>query len=140
LRVDEYDIPDDLLYTKEHEWTRIVSPKKVVMGITDYAVKLLHDVVYVSLPEVGSEVRHMQVCGSVESIKAVSDLYSAVTGKVTSVNRALDSQPELIGRSPYGDGWIVEVEPTSLDAETGLLLKAEAYAALIRGLGKKQSN
>jgi len=139
LRVDEYEIPEDLLYTKEHEWARLVSPRTVRIGITDYAVKLLHDVVYVSLPEVGSEVRYMQIFGSVESIKAVSDLYSAVSGKVISANRALDSQPELISQSPYSDGWIIEVEPGNLDAEMGQLLKAEAYGALIQGLGRKPS-
>ncbi|MBI2184748.1 MAG: glycine cleavage system protein GcvH [Thaumarchaeota archaeon] len=137
MNVDGYEVLEGLLYSREHEWTRVVSPKRVIAGITDYAVKLLHDVVYVTLPEVGSEVRHMQVFGSVESIKAVSDLYSPLTGKVLASNRALEKTPELVGQSPYGDGWIIEVEPTNLDAESKALLNAEGYASLIRGLGKK---
>lgn len=137
LKVDEYEIPDDLLYSKEHEWTRIASPEKVVVGITDYAVKILHDVVYVSLPEVGSDVSFMQVFGSVESIKAVSDLYSPLTGRVIAVNKALETSPESVNNSPYNEGWIIEVEPTNLDEETKQLLNAKAYGTLIQGLSKK---
>lgn len=137
MKISEYVVPDDLLYTKDHEWARIMSPNKVVIGITDYAVKLLHDIVYVSLPEVGFEVRQMQVFGSVESIKAVSDLYSPLTGKVLSINKTLETKPEAVYQSPYGEGWLIEVEPKSLEAETKNLLKADAYAPLIQTLSKK---
>jgi glycine cleavage system H protein len=122
------EVPDDLKYTAEHEWARI-SDGSVRIGITDYAQESLGDVVYVSLPDVGTSVQQGASFGEVESTKSVSDLYAPVTGTVTARNDALDGQPELINSDPYGAGWIAELEvtdPSQLDA----LLDAGAYGSL----------
>jgi glycine cleavage system H protein len=127
------EVPDDLKYTAEHEWVRVTDGSQTVrIGITDYAQEALGDVVYVSLPEVGSKVTAGAACGEVESTKSVSDLYAPLSGTVTARNDALDDQPELINSAPYGDGWIIEIE---LDgdgegAEVAALLDAAAYATL----------
>jgi glycine cleavage system H protein len=122
------DVPDDLKYTAEHEWVRAGSGSARV-GITDYAQEALGDVVYVSLPEVGASVTAGSACGEVESTKSVSDLYAPITGTVTARNDALDDQPELINSDPYGEGWIIEIEPTDA-ADVDGLLDAAAYGTL----------
>jgi glycine cleavage system H protein len=104
--------------------------------VTDYAAKLLHDVVYVTLPEVGQEVKQMEAFGSLESIKAVADIYSPLSGVVVEVNRELEDRPELVNESPYREGWIMVLKPSSLEAERGNLLTAKAYAEYIQGLKK----
>jgi glycine cleavage system H protein len=131
-----YHIPDDLLYTKEHEWAKEEGPV-VKIGITDYAAKTLNDVVYVTSPRVDSRVEQMKPMGTVESIKAVSDIYSPISGVVVRVNSQLDSHPELINKSPYGDGWLMEVRPSNLAAERKSLLNASAYGAHLNSLLKK---
>jgi len=108
------------------------------VGVTDYAVKMLKEVVYVSLPTVGSEVKQMDVFGSVESIKAVSDLYAPLSGKVIKVNERLNTNPELVHQSPYQDGWIIEILPLNPQVEVGLLLDAKGYAALLREIIVKE--
>ncbi|MEM2883520.1 MAG: glycine cleavage system protein GcvH [Nitrososphaerales archaeon] len=135
--VEEFKVIEGLYYTKEHEWVRIVSDKRAVVGITDYAVKMLRDIVYVSLPEVGSTVKSGEVLGSVESVKAVSDVYAPLSGVVVKVNDKLSSIPELISESPYGDGWIAEIEPLNLE-EVKSLYTAVAYAAYLKELGRKE--
>ena len=122
--------PEHLRYTAEHEWAAAGgSPSVVRVGITDYAQEALGDIVYVSLPAVGSEVTAGQAFGEVESTKSVSDVYAPVTGTVVARNDRLDAQPELVNADPYGDGWIVEIEtdPAALDG----LLDAAAYRALV---------
>jgi len=123
-----YHIPDDLMYTKEHEWAK-EEGGVVRIGITDYAAKTLNDVVYVTPPKVNSSVEQAKTMGTVESIKAVSEVYSPVSGTVTKVNGALDSHPELVNKSPYGEGWLVEVKPSNLGSERKRLLDAKAYTA-----------
>ena len=123
------DVPDDLKYTAEHEWVRATARRTVRVGITDYAQEALGDVVYVSLPEVGASVTAGSACGEVESTKSVSDLYAPVTGTVTARNDALDDQPELINSDPYGEGWIIEIEPADA-ADLDGLLDAAAYGTL----------
>lgn len=130
----QYDIPKGLRYTKEHEWAKI-SDTVVLIGITDYAAKTLNDVVYLSLPSNGQEVKQLSTFGTVESTKAVSELYAPVSGKVTRVNSELSSHPELVNTSPYGQGWIIEVAPSDLNAEIGSLLDPEQYAQYIQSLG-----
>jgi len=132
MRVKDYEVPEDLYYTKEHEWVKVVSKDRVIIGITDYAVKMLKDIVYFSLPQVGQELKFMESLGTVESIKAVSEIYSPLSGKVIKVNERLLTEPELAYRSPYSEGWIIELEPKKLDEELKLLLKAEEYAKLIQ--------
>jgi glycine cleavage system H protein len=122
------EIPEDLRYTSEHEWVRL-DDGRVVVGITDYAQDQLGDVVFVSLPEPGSEVTGGEALGEVESTKSVSDVYSPVTGKVVDRNAALETSPELINEEPYGQGWMVVIEPAG-DGVEGLL-DASAYRALI---------
>lgn len=125
-----YDIPDELLYTKEHEWAK-EEGTSVRIGVTDYAAKTLNDVVYVTSPKSGSRVEQMKSLGTVESIKAVSEIYSPVSGTVSKVNTELDNHPELVNKSPYGEGWIILVEPSNFLAEKKSLLDAKAYAAYL---------
>ena len=132
---DSYVIPADLLYTKEHEWTRLEGSLAKV-GITDYAAKTLNDVVYVSLPASGARVTQLESFGTIESIKAVSELYSPVSGIIKSINTELLTHPELVNKSPYGEGWIMEIETSNLDAERKALMSPGEYAQLITSLGK----
>ena len=128
-----YNIPDDLLYTKEHEWAK-EEGATVRVGITDYAAKTLNDVVYVTSPKTNENVEQFKSMGTVESIKAVSEIYSPLSGTVVKVNIQLDSHPELVNKSPYGDGWIIEVKPTNYSSEKKSLRDAKAYAAHLMGL------
>jgi len=121
--------PTELRYSKEHEWAK-VEGNRVRVGITQFAADRLSDVVYVELPKVGSQVAFMQSFGVVESVKAVSDLYAPVSGKVAEINEALAQKPEVINTDPYGQAWMIVVEPTDL-GELGQLLDAGAYAALV---------
>jgi glycine cleavage system H protein len=123
------DIPDRLLYRDSHEWIRIEG-KEAVIGITRYAVDQLGDVTYVDLPAVGTELAAGMEFGSVESVKAVSDLYAPVSGVVIAVNEMLANAPETVNLSPYDDGWMVRV---SLSAEPAGLLKAAEYARCCEG-------
>lgn len=102
--------PDDRKYTREHEWIKIENGNKAIIGITDHAQESLGDIVFVELPEIGRELEIGEACGVVESVKAVSDVYTPCSGKVAAVNEALLETPELINQDPYGDGWMVEVE------------------------------
>lgn len=120
-------IPEDLAYTAEHEWVRDGANGRVTFGITDYAQAALGDIVYVSLPAVGSRIEAGAPCGEVESTKSVSDIYAPVTGTVTAVNGDLDSAPETVNSDPYAAGWMVEVET---EGAAGSFLDAAAYAAL----------
>ena len=104
------NIPADLKYTKEHEWVRESAAGSFRIGITDFAQGALGDIVYIQLPKVGQEVRAGEVCGEVESTKSVSEIYSPLTGKILTVNSALDANPELINQDPYEAGWIAEIE------------------------------
>ena len=136
LKFKDYDIPDDLLYTKEHEWAQS-SKTSVKVGITDYAAKTLNDVVYVSLPKVGDKLAQLKAFGTVESIKAVSELYSPISGTVMKVNEELQSHPELVNRSPYEKGWLLVVQPSSFGSEKRTLLHAKAYVNHLSSIAKK---
>lgn len=122
-------VPADLRYTKEHEWVRVEDGTGAV-GITDYAQDQLGDIVYVDAPEAGTKIEQMAVFGEIESVKAVSELYSPVSGEVIESNGALADSPELVNDSPYGDGWIVKVrlsDPSEVDG----LLTADQYSELL---------
>jgi len=121
--------PDDLKYTREHEWARAEGDRATV-GITHYAQEALGDIVYVDLPPVGTAVTGGEAFGEVESTKSVSDLYSPVTGTVAERNDELDKSPELINSDPYGQGWLVVVEMGDAD-ELDQLMDAEAYAEMV---------
>lgn len=133
MDVAGYHILDDLLYTKEHEWAKPTG-QVVVVGVTDYAAKTLNDIVYVTFPEVNKEVTQFKSMGTVESIKAVSELYSPVSGTVTKVNKALETHPELINKSPYAEGWLVEVKSDNFASDRKNLLDAKSYALHIESL------
>jgi len=132
--MEKYEIPGGLLYTKDHEWAR-VETGKVTIGITDYAAKTLNDVVYLSLPTPGEEVKQLSTFGTVESTKAVSELYAPLSGQVSRVNPELANHPELVNKSPYEQGWIIEISPTDLQSEKGSLLDSGQYAEYLRTLG-----
>ena len=121
----DFDFPEDLRYTAEHEWVK-PGGTAVRVGITAYAQDALGDIVYVSAPGSGSTVTAGQPCGEVESTKSVSDLFAPVSGTVTAVNEALDGTPELLNSDPYGAGWIFEVEPADPD-QVDALLNAQQY-------------
>jgi len=126
-------IPADLKYTAEHEWVQVVGDH-VRVGITDYAQEALGDIVFVTLPAVGTEVTAGQTFGEVESTKSVSDLFAPLPGTITARNEELDAHPELVNADPYGEGWMVEIAPAggvlgALGSAT--LLDAAAYEALV---------
>ena len=124
--MSDFDFPDNLRYTAEHEWVKVGDDGAVRVGITAYAQDALGDVVYVSAPAVGSTVTAGESCGEVESTKSVSDLYSPLTGTITAVNDALDAAPELINSDPYGQGWVFEMTVEDASAVEALM-DASAY-------------
>ena len=120
--------PDDLRYSREHEWVRL-DGEQATIGITSFAANELGDIVFVEVPEVGAELKQFAAFGVVESVKAVSDLFAPVSGKVSEVNERLSSEPELMNNDPFGEGWIARLEltdPSQLEA----LLDADAYSGL----------
>jgi glycine cleavage system H protein len=119
--------PDDLRYSKEHEWVR-VDGSRATVGITSFAADELGDIVFVELPEIGASIGQFGTFGVVESVKAVSDLYAPVSGEVVEVNEGLRDTPELLNSDPFGEGWIARVEMAD-DGELDALMDAEAYAA-----------
>jgi len=122
-------VPQNLSYTKEHEWVLPSGDGIVVFGITDYAQSALGDIVYVQLPKIGSTISAGTVCGEIESTKSVSEIFAPVSGEIVEVNQSLNQNPEKVNQSPYQDGWIAKVK-TSGDAS---LLDASGYSALIAG-------
>ena len=130
---ESYAVPDGLWYTKEHEWAKVTGGT-VRVGITDYAAKTLNDIVYLTLPSTGKELKQLGSFGTVESIKAVSELYSPLSGSVTAINQELASHPELINKSPYEQGWIVELKPSKLEEEKKALLSPKQYRDFIQSL------
>ena len=122
-------VPQDLRYTKEHEWVRVVGDMATV-GITDYAAEQLGDIVFVELPEIGRAVVKATAIGVIESVKAVSDLFAPIGGEVVESNSELSTQPELVNSDPFGKGWMLRVKVDDAD-QVGGLLDAAAYEALI---------
>jgi glycine cleavage system H protein len=123
------DFPQDLRYSKEHEWAR-TEEGLVRVGITDFAQDALGDVVFVDLPEVGAKVEAGRPLGEVESTKSVSDIFSPVSGTVIELNALVDERPELVNEQPYGDGWLLVIEPSEA-AGTDALMDADAYRAFL---------
>ena len=124
-------IADNLKYTKEHEWIRVEGDVAVV-GITDYAQGELGDIVFIELPQVGSKVECMKSFGAIEAVKAISDLFSPLTGEVTEVNHQLESDASIINSDPYGDGWILKIKYSDPD-ELGNLLSNSDYESTLSG-------
>jgi len=126
-------IKEDLYYTKDHEWIKIENGK-VRVGISDYAQKELRDIVYVELPKLGINVKQFERLCSIESVKAVSDVYSPLSGKVIEVNKKLETSPELLNADPYGEGWIAIIEAEKLNEELKNLMNAKEYDAYLKTL------
>ena len=123
------EIPKDVLYTEDHEYVKPTDDANVVaIGITDYAQGELGDIVYIELPKVGASFAKHDVFGTVEAVKAVSELYSPLTGEVVAVNDRLDKEPALVNTAPYGDGWMIKIRLKNTK-EKDALLKADAYSA-----------
>jgi glycine cleavage system H protein len=133
MRVGEIDVPENLYYSKEHQWVS-VEGEKCRVGLTDYAQKQLHEIVYIDLPQVGAGVTAGQVMGSVESVKAVSDVLSPLSGEVLEVNKNLQEIPGTINTSPYQGGWVAVVKASRLNEDLKLLLSAEAYCSHVKTL------
>ena len=137
VKVGDFNIPDELMYTKDHEYARI-EDDLVKVGITDYAQKSLRDVVYVELPKKGSEVTQGSEFGSIESVKAVSELYAPVSGVVEEVNSELENSPERVNEDPYGEGWIIAIKASNIDGDKAKLLNSKLYAKLVKESSEKK--
>ena len=124
------EVPNDLLYTIEHEWVRL-KDNRATVGITDFAQGQLGDIVFVELPDEGTELTKENAFGVVESVKTVSDIYAPVSGTVVAVNKDLESQPELVNSDPYGKGWMIEIEFSNSNPEQNLL-DSDQYAEQCR--------
>ncbi|WP_455222793.1 glycine cleavage system protein GcvH [Kaarinaea lacus] len=123
------NIPDDLHYTKTHEWAKQDADGTITVGITDHAQHLLGDMVFIELPEIGSEFNTGDDCAVVESVKAASDVYCPVSGEIIETNEALVETPEVVNQDPYGDGWLFKLKPND-EGEVEDLLDAEVYKEL----------
>jgi glycine cleavage system H protein len=124
------NIPKDLKYTKSHEWVKPNADGSVTVGITHHAQDLMGDMVFVDLPQAGTQVTSGKECGVVESVKAASDVYAPVSGEIVEANAALSDSPETVNKDPYGSGWMFRLKPAN-KAEVDGLLDAKAYEALV---------
>ncbi|HMK83800.1 MAG TPA: glycine cleavage system protein GcvH [Candidatus Bathyarchaeia archaeon] len=135
--IGDYEVRERMYYSKEHEWMKVEN-EMCRVGITDYAQKTLHEVVYVDLPPLGRNVTQNASFGTVESVKAVSEIYSPISGDIVERNENLVNSPELVNEDPYGSGWIVVVKSSRLNDELKNLLSHEDYAKFIEELIKKK--
>ena len=115
------NIPDELLYTKTHEWVKKINSKEVIVGITAFAQQQLKDIVFVELPSIGKELKMGIPCAVVESVKAAYDIYSPLSGKVTKVNQEIQEKPQLVNEDPYGEGWFFHIEISNPNEFNSLL-------------------
>jgi glycine cleavage system H protein len=136
VKVEDFEVPENLFYHKEYLWAK-KEDGNVKIGIIDFAQKQLHDIVYVELPSVGDTLTQNEPFGTLESVKAVSDLIAPVSGTVESVNEELESKPELLNEDPYGEGWILIVAPSNLDADLEALLDFDAAVTWHKELAKE---
>jgi glycine cleavage system H protein len=125
------NLPDGLLYTREHEWVAM-KEKVATMGITDFAQGELGDIVFIELPAVGKTVEAGKAFGTIEAVKTVADIFAPISGKIVEVNPALAENPETVNRSPYEEGWMVRIEASKPD-EAGALLSRDDYARIVEG-------
>jgi glycine cleavage system H protein len=136
VKVEDYEVPENLYYHKEYLWAKVENGK-VKVGIIDFAQKQLNDIVYVELPSVGDSITQNEPFGTLESVKAVSDLIAPVSGSIEAVNEELESKPELVNEDPYGEGWLVIVAPTNLDAELKAIMNSDAAVNWHKSLVKE---
>ncbi len=128
------DLPNELKYTKSHEWVRVEADGSVTVGITDHAQALLGDLVFVETPEVGIGAIAGEACATVESVKAASDVYAPVSGEIADANADLADAPELVNESPFDQGWLFRIKPSDA-SELDALMDAEEYAAMVANEG-----
>ncbi|MSR72981.1 MAG: glycine cleavage system protein H [Opitutia bacterium] len=124
------NVPSNLHYTKDHEWVKVEADGTVTVGITDYAQAALGDVTFIDLPKVGKQLESADVFGTVESVKAASDLYSPVSGEVIAINSSLNNTPDLVNREPYEKAWMIKIKLKSA-AELDKLLDSSSYQSLL---------
>lgn len=129
--ISELSFPDDMRYTKDHEWAKKLDDGKVRVGITDYAQDQLGDIVFVEMPEVGATFLNGAEFGTLESVKAVAPAYIPVGGEVTAVNTGLEDSPQLVNQAPYAGGWIIDVAPSDL-SELDRLMDKDAYVEMLK--------
>ncbi|MBA64636.1 MAG: glycine cleavage system protein H [Candidatus Marinimicrobia bacterium] len=122
-------IPNNLFYTKEHEWIEFID-KIAIVGITDFAQSQLGDVIFIEFPQVGEELISGSSFGEIEAVKTVSDLYAPISGRVTNINMELDGAPELVNNDPYGKGWLVKIEPVNIK-ERDKLMNSDEYQKFV---------
>lgn len=135
VKVENFEVPEGLYYSKDFAWAK-VEGDKVRMGITDYAQKQLREIVYAELPEAGAELKQNEPYGTLESVKAVSDLVAAVSGTVEEVNEEVQSQPEILNEDPYEKGWLLMVKPANLKAELANLMDFDKAVEWHKNQGK----
>ncbi len=129
--MNELDVPDDLYYTEDHEWVRMKG-ENVTIGVSDYAQDQLGDIVFVEMPNSGDQFKKGDEFGTVESVKAVAELYMPIGGEVIQTNQALEDAPELLNQSPYADGWIIEIKPEDV-SQLETILDKHAYLKMLKG-------
>jgi glycine cleavage system H protein len=132
--ISELQFPEDCLYAKDHEWAK-PEGDKVRVGISDYAQDQLGDIVFVELPQIGTRHAKGERFGTIESVKAVSELYLPLGGEVLSVNKALEASPEILNKEPYASGWMIEIKPSDPEELKGLMNR-EAYLGHLKGLSQ----
>ena len=130
--INELNLPNDVRYAEDHEWS-VTEGDKVRVGLSDYAQDQLGDIVFVELPQLGDSFEKGEEFGTVESVKAVAELYMPIGGEIISVNTALEESPDLVNQSPYNDGWMIEVKPSD-SAELEALINRDAYLKMLKGL------
>lgn len=135
---ESYSVPDGYYYTKDHEWLQKKADGTIVIGITDYAAKMLHDIVYVTLPREEETFKMKDVFGQVESVKTVSDMYMPISGTILKSNDRLTKEPEVVSSSPYNDGWMLEVKAIDYDSEIPHLLSSEDYRKFVDELKRSE--
>jgi glycine cleavage system H protein len=124
--------PSDRKYSREHEWAKSDAKDLITVGITHYAQDQLGDIVYIDLPKVGAKIEQFKKLGEVESVKAVSDIYTPVGGEVVEVNKAVSEKPETVNQDPFEKGWLVKIKPTNGDADLQKLMTADQYDTFLK--------
>jgi glycine cleavage system H protein len=130
--INQLNLPDNLHYAEDHEWAK-QDGDKIRVGIDDYAQDQLGDIVFVELPQVGDKLAKGDVFGTVESVKAVSELFMPIGGEIIAINKNLEDSPELVNTGPYDDGWMIDIKPKDT-AELGSLMTKDAYLEMLKGL------
>jgi len=132
---ESYDIPNNLQYTSKHEWVKVIDGGNAIVGITDYAQKMLKEVVYVELPPIGKKATKGESCVTAESVKSVSDIYSPISGEIFEINEELENEPDLINKEPYEQGWLFKIRIND-KKELDELMNSEQYEKHIEALSE----